>query len=413
MEASPSPAVMPRRRPSAVPTAPGAVTVTMTVETAAGLFSDDSTTFVACAAVDGIRSPVLTGPRTSVLDSAAQWVCRSTPFMSALCTPVVQLYSGETADVEDIAGTHAGAVGTAFLRAGVAGTTVECHAGADPVTTLPVRAVVRGHEPPERIVLRYWDGSRLKAPRARPVQGRSGETDSACGTAGATVADELTRSFHRRLTTVRKQWSSSPGRLHCSGDPRMGGRPRRINVYTDASTAPRSRSAAIGIVCPELSVVLSGVLSHTWAREDGDVGGAELSAVAAAAKLFGPFAEEIVIHTDSTTAVRLWRNPLRIPAAQVWLKDGVLSSQQAVEAYGTSLRVRWVKGHADSRGNLWADRAAKLSWRSAAWKEPEETRRAKLSRLGSEVAEVAGTAGNCDTADMLDAPDGQQPLRSA
>jgi ribonuclease HI len=249
--------------------------------------------------------------------------------------------------------------------------------------------------PPERIVLRYWDGSRLKAPRARPVQGRAGENLGAGGTggtAGASEADELTRSFHRRLTTVRKQWSSSPGRLHCSGDPRMDGRPRLINIYTDASTAPGSRSAAIGIVCPELSVVLSGVLSRTWAREDGGISGAELSAVAAAAKLFGPFAEEIVIHTDSTTAVRLWRNPLRISAAQVWLKDGVRSSQQAVEAYGTSLRVRWVKGHADSRGNLWADRAAKLSWRSATWREPEETRRMKLRRLGEEVAEATAAA---------------------
>lgn len=388
MDTSPSPAVMPRRRPTAVPTAPGTVTVTMTVETAAGLFSDDATTFVACAAVDGVRSPVLAGPRASVLDSAARWVCRSTPFMNALCTPVVQLHSGETADVEDIA-AHADAVRTAFLRAGVSGTTVECRAGADPVT-LPVRTVVRGHEPPERIVLRYWDGSRLKTPRARPVQGRAGGNLGAGGTAGASVADELTRSFRRRLTTVRRQWSASPGRLHCSGDPRIDGRPRLINVYTDASTSPGSRSAAIGIVCPELSVVLSGVLSRTWAREDGGVSGAELSAVAAAAKLFGPFAEEVVIHTDSTTAVHLWRNPLRISAAQVWLKEGVLSAQQAVEAHGTSLRVRWVKGHADSRGNLWADRAAKLSWRSATWREPEETRRMKLRRLGEEVADAAG-----------------------
>ena len=43
-----------------------------------------------------------------------------------------------------------------------------------------------------------------------------------------------------------------------------------------------------------------------------------------------------------------------------------------------------MKGHADCEGNLWADRAARLSLHAARWDEEDAVRREKLDNLAAE-----------------------------
>ncbi len=374
-----SPALMPRsRRQSATPSGSGtAAVMSMTVEPAHGLLADGHSSYLSCAAVEGTRSPIFAGPREAVLASLARWVSSTAPFKDGIRSPEVQVHRATfqaTAEAQD------NAVVQAFQRAGLSEASMTYPAGVDPATMI-VREVLRGHVSPDVIVLRSWSGKKLQAPRSWPIPGISGTADQ-----DARSGDPLTTAFVRLLKKTRKQWTSSQARLLCSELPALEQPPSRINVYTDASTAPGSSCAAIGMVCPELSMIATGVLPGGWARRRLDTSAAELCAVAAAATLFGQFAGEVLVHSDSVAAVTWWRHPIRVPDRQPWVRDGVVGVQRAVDRAGGSVRARWVKGHADTDGNLWADRAAKLSWRAAEWDESEKTRREKFDRLVDDFA---------------------------
>lgn len=139
----PSPAAMPRvcMRPS-LPRRSDAdtVRVTLTVESAPDTAFSEQPTCVACAAVDGDSSGVLTGPHGAVLDSLIRWLRTTPPFQTAHCSPALYVHraSGtETAEGE------ADAVFDALFRARMLPRSVEFPACPDPAT-LSVRPVVRG-----------------------------------------------------------------------------------------------------------------------------------------------------------------------------------------------------------------------------------------------------------------------------
>lgn len=122
-----------------------------------------------------------------------------------------------------------------------------------------------------------------------------------------------------------------------------------------------------------------------WSRQGIDSSLAEVAAVAAAAELFGQFIPAVTIHCDSVAAVSWWRKPRRLRTRHARIRDGVTAARNAVSRTGETVRTRWVKGHADSDGNGWADRAARLAWRSADWDEPETVRQEKFDRLAEDV----------------------------
>lgn len=361
---------MPRTRRVTTRTAPGTVTVTMTVTTVVGLFVDGRPSFVGCVAVEGTRSPVTVGPRAAVLRSLTRWLS------TAERIPEVRIHRPET---EEAAEDDGDAVTRAFHETGL-GSVHEppLYRGSRD----PAGARRRpGHVSPDVIVVRVRSGNKLKAPRAWPVPPPTAPAPEDQSTNPVSV------SFNRRLARVRKKWSSTTSRLLCSRVPETEQRPRMVNVYTDASTSPGSSFAAIGLVCPELSIVASGVLPRAWSRQNLNISAGEPAGVAAAVQLFGEFADTVMIHSDSVAAVAWWRNPLRVPGWQLWIKASVVAVQREVERNGSTAGARWVKGHADTDTNLWADRAAKLSWRSASWGEPEGTRSAKFAGLVEEVAD--------------------------
>lgn len=377
----PSPAAMPRvcMRPS-LPRRSDAdtVRVTLTVESAPDTAFSEQPTCVACAAVDGDSSGVLTGPHGAVLDSLIRWLRTTPPFQTAHCSPALYVHRASgTETAED----EADAVFDALFRARMLPRSVEFPACPDPAT-LSVRPVVRGHCSPDVVVLPDWSSrpvNRTTALRV-PSGSRGSDTDS-----GHTTANPFTTRFTRLTSRVRRSWTSSAHSLLCTGITELERLPRHLDIYTDASTGPSSRYAGFGIVCPELSMVASGVLPRSWSRQGIDSSLAEVAAVAAAAELFGQFIPAVTIHCDSVSAVTWWRKPRRLRTRHARIHDGVTAARNAVSRTGETVRTRWVKGHADSDGNGWADRAARLAWRSADWDEPETVRQEKFDRLAEDV----------------------------
>jgi hypothetical protein len=193
-------------------------------------------------------------------------------------------------ETEETAEDDGDAVTRPFHDAWLGSVSTSFPCGVDPAT-MSVRAVARGHVPPDLIVVRVRSGNKLKTPRAWPVPPPTAPT------------------LNRRLGRVRKTWSSPTSQLLCNRVPELEQRPRLVNVYTDASTAPGSSFAAIGLVCPELSMITSGVLPRARSRQNLDISAAELTGVAAAAPLFDGFADTVVIHSDSVAAVAWWASP--------------------------------------------------------------------------------------------------------
>lgn len=354
----------------------------MTLEEVDNELSTCQQAYVGCAAVGGVSSPVVAGPRASVLNSLATWISSTPAFLDGMCTAEVSVHrasadrAGCAGSTGDTADGERSPVIQALQRAGVLLSSVVFPPCTDP-TTQPAGEVARGHRAPDVIALRDWSRQILKAPRAWPV--RIPETGP-----DGTEPGPAARRFARLSRRVRREWSSSAFPLLVNTLRTVDEIPERLTVFTDASVGPRSRYAGFGIVCPELSVIASGVLPRGWTRRCPEVSVAETAAVAAAAELFGQLAGDVVVHTDSVAAVNWWRNPAQIPDSDPEVRTGVDAAQRAVSRAGGEVRTRWVKGHADCEANLWADRAARLSWRSADWREGEAVRLAKFDRLADE-----------------------------
>ena len=96
--------------------------------------------------------------------------------------------------------------------------------------------------------------------------------------------------------------------------------------------------------------------------------------------LFCESARKIVIHSDSQPALQWWEDTEAIPGRWSKLRSYIGHEKKSHR----NAEVRWVKGHADCEGNLWADRAARLSLHSACWDEEDAVRREKFNNLAAE-----------------------------
>lgn len=96
--------------------------------------------------------------------------------------------------------------------------------------------------------------------------------------------------------------------------------------------------------------------------------------------LFCGAARRIVVHSDSRPALRWWKDLESIPGRWSRLRGQALHEKESHR----NAEVRWVKGHADCDGNLWADRTARLSLHAARWDEEDAVRREKFNNIAAE-----------------------------
>ncbi|MGP5589977.1 hypothetical protein [Corynebacterium variabile] len=132
--------------------------------------------------------------------------------------------------------------------------------------------------------------------------------------------------------------------------------------------------------CPALGVVASAVLDREFIKDHARIQVAETAAIAAGVMLFCNSARRIVIHSDSQPALHWWEDLEAIPGCWSKLRSYAIHEKRSHR----NAEVQWVKGHADCEGNLWADRAARLSLHAARWDEADAVRREKFDNLAAE-----------------------------
>lgn len=367
---SPSPAGMPRRRQCSQVTAqPFPVTQTslpvdVTVRTLADFFRPGHATYLACASVHGTHSPVVAGNRPQVVQSLAQWISRRPELVRSPRPVQVRLHPNSSRN--NRFPVDARYLETGFASAGLIVPGVLTSGEYDTTTLTALAGGV-----PDTVTLVGTSGRIPAPPKFRKVL---------AGRVRRTEAERHRHRFSIRARYTGKWWSDPRRPLLVSDYPDLDERPEHIDVYTDASCVPGSPWSAVGISCPDLGVVASTVLARPFIKDSAYIRVAETAGIAAGVMLFCDSARSVTVHSDSRPALRWWADTGKIPGCWSELRTFTAhekDSHRHVDA-------RWVKGHADCVGNLWADRAARLSLHSARWGEDERVRREKFGNLAAE-----------------------------
>jgi hypothetical protein len=96
--------------------------------------------------------------------------------------------------------------------------------------------------------------------------------------------------------------------------------------------------------------------------------------------LFCESARKITVHSDPLPVLQWWKEPENIPGHWSRLRTQTVHEKESHR----NAEVRWVKGHTDCEGDLWADRAAQLSLHDVGWGEDDATRWEKVNSLAAE-----------------------------
>ncbi|CAM5390127.1 RNase H family protein [Corynebacterium variabile] len=364
---TPSPAGMPRRRArpqTASPCTTAYLPVDITVRKLTEFFRPGHSTFAGCVSIRGTYSPVVAGNRDQVVQSLAQWITRR-PELGRSPLPLrVSLHRCLSRNQPfPIDSTY---VASGLVSAGLGITGVERCDSAD-LTTMTALS----REVPDMITRAGSSGRVPNPPTTQRVR---------TGLIQRSMAEKYRTRFERRAFYTHRWWGAWDRPLLVSEFPDLEEIPEQIDVYTDASCVPGSSWSAIGISCPALGVVASAVLDREFIKDHAQIRVAETAAIAAGVMLFCESARKIVIHSDSQLALRWWEDTEAIPGRWSTLRNYAGHEKQSHR----NAEVKWVKGHADCGGNLWADRAARLSLHAARWEEEDAVRREKFDNLAAE-----------------------------
>ncbi|MGP5244235.1 RNase H family protein [Corynebacterium variabile] len=344
---APSPACMPRRRvrpKTAGTTSTACLQVDITVHKLTDFFRPNFATFAGCVSIRGTYSPVVAGNRADVVRSLAQWIARH-PELGRSALPLrVRLHPSRSHNRPFPIDSTYMASGLVSARLGING--VE-RCSAPDLTTMT--ALTR--EVPDALTLAASSGHVPHPPTHQRVRTSPGMRPA---------AEKFRARFETRAFHTDRWWGAADRPLLVSEFPDLEEKPDQIDVYTDASCVPGSSFSAIGICCPALGVVASAVLDREFIKDFAQIRVAETAAIAAGVMLLCESVRKIVIHSDSQLALRWWEDTETIPGR--WSKLRSYTSHE--KKSHRNAEVRWMKGHADCEGNLWADRAARLSLHS-------------------------------------------------
>lgn len=327
-------------------------------------FRPGFSTFAGCVSIRGTYSPVVSGNRGQVEQSLAQWIARH-PELGRPPLPLrVRLHPCFSRNQPFPIDSIYAASGPVSAGLGITG--VERCSSVD-LTTMT--ALSRGV--PDMITLAGSSGRVPNPPTNQRVRS---------GLLQRSTAEKYRTRFERRAFYTERWWGAWDRPLLVSEFPDLEEIPEQLDVYTDASCVPSSSWSTIGISCPALGVVASAVLDREFIKDHAQIRVAETAAIAADVMLFCESARRIVIHSDSQPALQ-WREDLE-SISERWSK---LRSYAIHEKKShRNAEVKWMKGHADCEGNLWADRAARLSLHATRWNEKDAVRREKFDNLAAE-----------------------------
>ncbi len=364
---APSPACMPRRRARTQTAGAGTTVylpVDITVRKLNDFFRPGFSTFAGCVSIRGTYSPVVAGNRGQVVQSLAQWIAGHPELGRSPLPLQVRLHPSSSRNKPfPIDSTY---VASGLVSAGLGISGVErCHS----VDLTTMTALSRGV--PDVITLAGSSGRVLNPPTNQRVR-----TDPAT----RSVAERYRNNFEIRARYTDRWWGSGDRPLLVSEFPDLEEKPEQIDVYTDASCVPGSPWSAIGMSCPALGVVASAVLDREFIKDHARIRVAETAAIAAGVMLFCNSARRIIVHSDSRPALQWWADLESIPGRWSTLRSYAVHEKKS----HPNAEVRWVKGHADCEGNLWADRAARLSLHAVRWDEEDAVRRGKFDNLAAE-----------------------------
>ena len=365
-KSAPSPACMPRlrARTQTAGTTTAYLPVNITVRKLTDFFRPGFSTFAGCVSIRGTYSPVVAGNRGQVVQSLAQWIARH-PELSRSPLPLrVRLHPWSSRNqpfpIDSIY------LASGLVAAGLGITGVERCGSAD-LTTMTVLS--RGV--PDVITLAGSSGRVPHPPTNQRVRANR---------ITRTVPERYRNDFEIRAHYTDRWWGAADRPLLVSEFPDQKEKPDQIDVYTDASCVPGTSWSAIGMSCPALGVVASAVLDREFIKDHARIQVAETAAIAAGVMLFCNSARRIVIHSDSQPALHWWEDLETIPGCWSKLRSYAIHEKRSHR----NAEVQWVKGHADCEGNLWADRAARLSLHAARWDEADAVRREKFDNLAAE-----------------------------
>eukprot|EP01012_Entosiphon_sulcatum_P034875 TRINITY_DN4427_c0_g2_i1.p1 TRINITY_DN4427_c0_g2~~TRINITY_DN4427_c0_g2_i1.p1 ORF type:complete len:1225 (+),score=71.74 TRINITY_DN4427_c0_g2_i1:3458-7132(+) len=144
----------------------------------------------------------------------------------------------------------------------------------------------------------------------------------------------------KRVRTTGLWWATRTARLDRTDPPQ---------VFCDASRDPITGESAIAIVLPG-GTALANIGPTTSSTH------AETIAAAAAVTIVHATAQRgVCIMSDSSTTVRVCTTALVEPRPNASAAERIIHNL----AKGLTIKFKWVKGHASSRGNIEADRAAR------------------------------------------------------
>lgn len=368
----PSPACMPRyrarTRPVASPsTAASYLLVDVMVRKLAGFFRPGSSAFAGCVSISGSCSPVVAGGPDQIAQSLAQWITRHPGLIHSPLPLRVRLHPSVSRNTPFP--LDARYLATVFTAAGLSVPCVEKVETYDPAD--PDMKTVLSRDVPDVITLMRSTDQVPAPPRFRRVLAHRGNRSP---------AEKFRHRFGIRAHFTDQWWAATERPLLVSEFPDLEEIPEEIDVYTDASCVPGSSWSAIGISCPSLGVVASAVLHREFVKDSAQIQVAETAAIAAGVMLFCESARKITVHSDSRPALQWWKEPENIPGRWSRLRTQTVHEKESHR----NAEVRWVKGHTDCEGNLWADRAARLSLHAVRWGEDDATRREKVNNLAAE-----------------------------
>jgi ribonuclease HI len=377
----PSPGLMPKQRNVTKPQrAHLYATPTLTITVANGYRQfDRARSLIVQASMGHHISPVIQGPVYPTLRRIADWTARHMP--DSRPTLTVRIH---TATVGDRPARRQHRICQAFDEACLDVTECTTFAYLDVATAAGVRSVAAGQTAPDLLTLRHWTGPLPYRAVGAPDPGADDAEQNYYAHRPLNARPGRRRRidrFVRQLRTASNRWCHPDHPLLVSAVPtgeQLGRLPDVLEVYSDASCGASDRTAGFGLVCPALGIVATGVLDPAMARSV-DSATAETAAIGAAVTLFTGLTDKLVVRTDSTAAMNWWPAPDQMPQRRSRVREAVMMTRGRER--GQHAEVQWVKGHHDCGANLWADRAARLSWRCMDWAESESCRATKFTNL--------------------------------
>ena len=370
---TPSPACMPRRRvrtQASGPTTQAHLPVDITVRKLTDFFRPGSSAFAGCVSIRGTYSPVVAGNRAQVVQSLAQWIARRPELGRSPLPLQVRVHPSASRTTRFPVGAAYVARGLESAGLGIAG--MERCDTADLTTLTALSRAV-----PDVITLAGPSGRVPNPPTNQQVRANR---------VTRTVPERFRTGFEIRAHFTDRWWGATDRPLLVSAFPDLEEKPEQIDVYTDASCVPGSSGSAIGMACPALGVVASAVLDREFIKDHAQIRVAETAAIAAGVMLFCNSARRIIVHSDSRPALQWWADLESIPGRWSTLRSYAIHEKKSHR----NAEVRWVKGHADCEGNLWADRDAHLSLHATRWDEEDAVRREKFDNLAAEFRGALG-----------------------